>query len=147
MEDRKNLSSFLYIPNKRGGLSGRSAPQLLLDDARGLCPLCTPQSGRSARAWPCHARHPGDFRFTTKVTKGVSGALPLDPVGGPTEKWNTFQSHPPSDALRRSPQKREGATKGRGICHFEVVGGIGCAVSLGFEQEKYSAFNPWRGSI
>ena len=49
---------------------------------------------------------PGDFRFTTKVTKGVPGALPLDPVGGPTEKWNTFQSHPPSDALRRSPQKR-----------------------------------------
>ena len=27
-----------------------------------------------------------------------------------------------------------------------MVGGIGCAVSLGFNEEKYSAVNPWRGS-
>ena len=87
-----------------------------------------PRESWSRGGGPCGPRYagappraPGDFRFTTKVTKGVPGALPLDPVGGPTEKCSTFQSHPPSDALRRSPQKREGATKGRGICHFEVV--------------------------
>ena len=88
----------------------------------------SPRGSWSRGVGPCGPRYagappraPGDFRFTTKVTKGVPGALPLDPVGGPTEKCSTFQSHPPSDALRRSPQKREGATKGRGICHFEVV--------------------------
>ena len=48
----------------------------------GRCPSALPLSGRSARAWPCHARHPGDFRFTTKVTKGVSGGIPLNPRGG-----------------------------------------------------------------
>ena len=31
-------------------------------------------------AYPAHTR--GSFRFTTKGTKGVPGALPLDPVGG-----------------------------------------------------------------
>ena len=40
---------------------------------------------------------PGDFRFTTKVTKGVPGALPLDPVGG--------HYHPPA-ARRAAPPER-----------------------------------------
>ena len=34
------------------------------------------------------ALHPGDFRFTTKVTKGVSGVLPPEPP------WGHY--HPPS---------------------------------------------------
>ena len=65
--------------------------------------------------------HPGFLSFHDERNQRRAGALPLDPVGGPTEKCSTFQSHPPSDALRRSPQKREGATKGRGICHFDTV--------------------------
>ena len=39
----------------------------------------------------------GDFRFTTKVTKGVSGGLPPEPP------WGHY--HPPSSAARCSPQK------------------------------------------
>ena len=104
-----------------GGFAGTGAPAW--PDMRGALPLCIPHEGALRPSTP------GDFRFTTKVTKGVPGALPLDPVGGPTEKCSTFQSHPPSDALRRSPQKREGATKGRGICHFEVVRAIGISFS------------------
>ena len=60
----------------RGG--GPCIPRI----CEGRCPSALPLSGRSARAWPCHARHPGDFRFTTKVTKGVSGGIPLNPRGG-----------------------------------------------------------------
>ena len=42
------------------------------------------------------ALHPGDFRFTTKVTKGVSGGLPPEPP------WGALSS---PQRLRRSPQK------------------------------------------
>ena len=80
---------------------------------------------------------PGDFRFTTKVTKGVPGALPLDPVGG--------HYHPPSSAPRCSPQKGEGATKGSWICHFEVVRAIGISFSRSSVGETPAAFKPWRG--
>ena len=38
----------------------------------------------------------GDFRFTTKVTKGVSGGLPPEPP------WGALSS---PQRLRRSPQK------------------------------------------
>ena len=47
----------------------------------------------------------GDFPDAGKSPKVHQGLPPLDPAGGPTEKCSTFQSHPPSDALRRSPQK------------------------------------------
>ena len=80
---------------------------------------------------------PGDFRFTTKVPKGVPGALPLDPVGG--------HYHPPSSAPRCSPQKGEGATKGSWICHFEVVRAIGISFSRSSIGETPTAFKPWRG--
>ena len=80
---------------------------------------------------------PGDFRFTTKVTKGVLGALPLDPVGG--------HYHPPSSAPRCSPQKGEGATKGSWICHFEVVRAIGISFSRSSIGETPATFKPWRG--
>ena len=46
-------------------------------------------------AYPAHTR--GSFRFTTKGTKGVPGALPLDPVGGLLSS--------PQRRKRRSPQK------------------------------------------
>ena len=44
----------------------------------GLCWTGSPSTHQWA--YPAHTR--GSFRFTTKGTKGVPGALPLDPVGG-----------------------------------------------------------------
>ena len=51
-------------------------------------------------AYPAHTR--GSFRFTTKGTKGVPGALPLDPVGG----------------LLSSPQRRQAPLPSRKGCLF-----------------------------
>ena len=42
---------------------------------------------------------PGDFRFTTKVTKGVPGALPLDPVGGALSSPPTAQAPFPPERV------------------------------------------------
>ena len=104
----------------------------------------SPRGSWSRGVGPCGPRYagappraPGDFRFTTKVTKGVPGALPLDPVGG--------HYHPPSSAPRCSPQKGEGATKGSWICHFEVVRAIGISFSRSSVEETPAAFKPWRG--
>ena len=79
----------LCTPLLRGGLTPSSALH--------------PWGGRSARSWLCHDRRPGslcgagspcthyagapprtpgDFRFTTKVTKGVSGGNPPEPPEG-----------------------------------------------------------------
>ena len=60
---------------------------------------------------------PGDFRFTTKVTKGVSGGAPLNPLGG--------HYHPPSGTTLRgvaAPPRKGFRHKNRPICHFEFVG-------------------------
>ena len=93
--------------------------------ARGQRPLCTPLVGaqlpRPQRAG-APPRAPGSFRFTTKGTKGVPGALPLDPAGGPTEKWKTFQSHPPSSAPRCSPQKGDSGTDAAGFATLRWCG-------------------------
>ena len=72
--------------------------------------------GRGSLLLQCRrsALHPGDFRFTTKVTKGVPGALPLDPVGG--------HYHPPSSAPRCSPQKGEGAIDADGFATLRWCG-------------------------
>ena len=99
----------------------------------GLCWTGSPSTHQWA--YPAHTR--GSFRFTTKGTKGVPGALPLDPVGG--------HYHPPSSAPRCSPQKGEGATKGSWICHFEVVRAIGISFSWSSIGETPTAFKPWRG--
>ena len=66
---------------------------------RGLCGTAVPAPTcrRSARAWLCHARHPGDFRFTTKVTKGVSGGAPLNP------HWGAIIIPPAARACMRLP--------------------------------------------
>ena len=58
-----------------------------------------PTCRRSARAWLCHARHPGDFLPDEKVTKeSPRGVTPLGtPLGG--------HYHPPSGDKRRSPRK------------------------------------------
>ncbi len=123
------------------GEGGTAAP--LGGFCRGREPQHPPMRGgqspplRSTYGWayPAHTR--GSFRFTTKGTKGVPGALPLDPVGG--------HYHPPSSAPRCSPQKGEGATKGSWICHFEVVRAIGISFSWSSIGETPTAFKPWRG--
>ena len=73
---------------------GRSAPR-----PGGFCGTAVPAPTcrRSARAWLCHARHPGDFRFTTKVTKGVSGGAPLNP------HWGAIIIPPAARACMRLP--------------------------------------------
>ena len=63
----------------------------------------SPRGSWSRGVGPCGPRYagappraPGDFRFTTKVTKGVPGALPLDPVGGLlSSPQRRFASLPP----------------------------------------------------
>ena len=59
----------------------------------GLCGTVVPAPTRKA----LRPSTPGDFRFTTKVTKGVSGGTPLNPLGG--------HYHPPSSASAAPPQK------------------------------------------
>ena len=71
------------------------------NDARGS-PSALPRAGAPPRA-------PGDFRFTTKVTKGVSGGAPLNPRGG--------HYHPPSGVA--APPRRTlplGVGGGVGLC-------------------------------
>ena len=58
-----------------------------------LCGTAVPAPARRA----LRPSTPGDFRFTTKVTKGVSGGTPLNPLGG--------HYHPPSSASAAPPQK------------------------------------------
>ena len=64
----------------------------------GLCWTASPSTHQWA--YPAHTR--GSFRFTTKGTKGVPGALPLDPVGG----------------LLSSPQRRQAPLPPRKGCLF-----------------------------
>ena len=64
----------------------------------GLCWTGSPSTHQWA--YPAHTR--GSFRFTTKGTKGVPGALPLDPVGG----------------LLSSPQRRQAPLPSRKGCLF-----------------------------
>src|SRR5699024_6724027 len=49
-------------------------------------------------------------------------------------------------AALRSGSRRAGFYyRKRPICHFEMVGESVFVVSFGFDQEKYSAVNPWLG--
>ena len=59
----------------------------------GLCGTIVPAPTRRA----LRPSTPGDFRFTTKVTKGVSGGTPLNPLGG--------HYHPPSSASAAPPRR------------------------------------------
>ena len=80
-----------------GGFAGTGAPAW--PDMRGALPLCTPHEGALRPSTP------GDFRFTTKVTKGVSGALPLDPLRGTERKVFHFSLPLP---LRQAAPPRKG---------------------------------------
>ena len=80
---------------------------------------------------------PGDFPVAGKVTKGAPGAAPLDlPVQGFRPCCARCASRRATFCHRKRP-----------ICHFEMVGKPVFVVSFGFDQEKYSAVNPWRGGI
>ena len=59
---------------------------------------CAPSSAFLPHVWALRPSTPGDFRFTTKVTKGVSGGTPLNPLGG--------HYHPPSSASAAPPPRR-----------------------------------------
>ena len=97
---------------------------------------CLPRCRRSARAWQSHARHPGDFPVAGKVTKGAPRAAPF---GIPRcEIFALF-------ALAYASRRAGFCHRKRPICHFEMVGKPVFVVSFGFDQEKYSAVNPWRG--
>ena len=79
------------FPNARRGCAPSSA--LLPMYGRSAPPPRVPAPARRA----LRPSTPGDFRFTTKVTKGVSGGTPLNPLGG--------HYHPPSSASAAPPQK------------------------------------------
>jgi len=95
----------------------------------------SPRGSWSRGGGPCGPRYagappraPGDFRFTTKVTKGVPGALPLDPVGG--------HYHPPSSAPRCSPQKGEGAIDADGFATLRWCGQLAAPFPLASTKRK-----------
>ena len=132
----------------KGILQGRVAPAW--PDMRGALPLCTPLE-QALRPAPgeslcgagspyaplCRrsALHPGDFPVAGKVTKGAPGAAPLG------TRWCEVSA---LFALAYASRRAGFCHCRRWICHFEVVRAIGCVVSFSFDQEKYSAFNPWR---
>ena len=115
--------------------------------ARGCSPLATPicegagapsalpnvgaQLPRPQRAG-APPQTPGDFRFTTKVTKGVSGGAPLNPLGG--------HYHPPSGVA--APPRRTlplGVVGGVGLCFPpRRIGVSGCRYPF-----LYSGKNCW----
>ena len=121
--------------------------------ARGRGPLCTPQVGAFAPTAPnvgaqlplpqragAPPRAPGDFRFTTKVTKGVPGLRPWTPLGG--------HYHPPSSARMyalAAPPRKGLSLQPRPICHFEMGGRIGLFFSPRLAEVTPSGFRPWRG--
>ncbi len=64
--------------------------------------------------------HPGFLSFHDEShQRRVRGAAPGPPEGDRAKSVSLFAPAPP--AASRTPSKGEGATKGRGICHFEVV--------------------------
>ena len=80
---------------------------------------------------------PGDFPVAGKVTKGAPRASPF---GIPRcEIFALF-------ALAYASRRAGLCHRKRPMCPFEVVGKPVFVVSFGFDQEKYSAVNPWRGS-
>ena len=109
----------------RGGLTPSSA----LHPSGGCAP--TTPMGRALRP-----STPGDFPVAGKVTKGAPRAAPF---GIPRCVVAALF------ALAYASRRDGFCHRKRPICHFEVVGKPVFVVSFGFDQEKYSAVNPWRG--
>ena len=113
------LFLILGVPPPGGVCAGLVAPAALDLGAppqvpRGVCAGLVAPASPDLGAPP---QTPGDFRFTTKVTKGVSGGAPLNPLGG--------HYHPPSGTTLRgvaAPPRKGFRHKNRPICHFGLVG-------------------------
>ena len=82
---------------------------------------------------------PGDFLPDEKVTKESPGAAPLG------TRWCEVSALFALAALRSGSRRAGFYHRKRPICHFEMVGESVFVVSFGFDQEKYSAVNPWLG--
>ena len=111
-------AGLLRTPNMRGG----AAPRPLHSSLDAGAPPCTrvtfPSRGKSPKA------RQGLRPWTCRCRVTALFAL----------------------AALRSGSRRAGfCHRKRPICHFEFVGKPVFVVSFGFDQEKYSAVNPWRG--
>ena len=116
-------------------IRGRSAPPTPGVYAGLAAPA--PTCRRSARAWLCHARHPGDFPVAGKVTKGAPRAAALwNPLGG--------RFAPPAVP---APSRYSFYHKNRPICHFELVGKSVLFFPLVSSKETFCVFNPWHGRV
>ena len=115
----------------------------------GLCWTGSPSTHQWA--YPAHTR--GSFRFTTKGTKGVPGALPLDPVGGLLSSPQRRQAPLPPErgassdgtqAINRLP--RHGLTAGSVplIEPKEKIRPI-CPLSLKWQIGLFLWHKPYRG--
>ena len=102
--------------------------------ARGAAPLHSPRAGAPPRA-------PGNFLPDEKVTKESPGAAPLG------TRWCEISALFALAALRSGSRRATFCHRKRPICHFEMVSKPVFVVSFGFDQEKYSAVNPWLGGI
>ena len=101
-----------------------------------------PRESWSRGVGPCGPRYagappraPGDFRFTTKVTKGVSGGIPLNPRGG------CFA--PP--AASRTPSIGGSGTNLAGFATLRWCGQLAFLSLRAPMEETPTAFKPWRG--
>ena len=135
-------AGLLRTPNMRGG----AAPRPLHSSLDAGAPPCTRRFFAELVAPAptiCRrsALHPGDFLPDEKVTKESPGAAPLG------TRWCEISALFALAALRSGSRRAGLCHRKRPICHFEVVGKPVFVVSFGFDQEKYSAVNPWRGGI
>ena len=118
-------------PHAPGDFAGTEVPAAY-DMRGGKAPSALPYAGALRPSTP------GDFLPDEKVTKESPGAAPLG------TRWCEVSA---LFALAYASRRAAFCHCRRWICHFEVVRAIGCAVALGFNEEEYSAVNPWRGSI
>ena len=84
------------------------------------------------------------FPARGKSPKARQGLCPLEsPKGDRAKSVSLFAPAPP--AASRTPSKGEGATKGRGICHFDTVKQLAFFSPEAPMEETPTAFKPWRG--
>ena len=83
------------------------------------------------------------FVSRRKSPKACQGRCPWTPLGGRLKSVSLFAPAPP--AASRTPSKGEGATKGRGICHFDTVKQLAFFSPEAPMEETPTAFKPWRG--
>ena len=130
---------FFSLPPRRGFAgAGAPAPPGASRQTWLLAPPCTRGRFMQGHSPSTHLlgappQTPGDFRFTTKVTKGVSGGAPLNPLGG--------HYHPPSGVA--APPRRTlplGVGGGVGLCFPpRRIGVSGCRYPFLYSGKKTAA--------